>query len=105
PHRKCKMFGILEKLGKLKNSNNALNGGINKGGYERLSTSNDAQFYAFKREKEEQTVYFIGNLSNTYQKIALDLKGDFVDPIREKLVNLHDGLAASPWEYWILIPQ
>lgn len=104
-HKKGKMFPVFQKLGKLKNESRALHGGIHKGSYKRISTSNDAHFFAFKREKEGEEVYFIANLSNTYQKIGVELQGAFRNYMKQKPINLSDGLEASPWQYWILIPE
>jgi glycosidase len=102
---KGKMFPVFEKLGKLKNENAALNGGVNKASYERLSTSDDEHILAFKREKEGEKVYYIANLSNTYKKISLSLEGEFKNYMEDETVTLKqdEEIWASPWQYWILV--
>jgi glycosidase len=102
---KVKMFGVFEKLGKLKNENPALNGGANKASYERISTSDDERILAFKREKEGKKIYYIANLSNTYKKISLSLEGEFKDYMRDEtfVLNEDEEMEVAPWQYWILI--
>lgn len=104
PHKKGEMFPVYEKLGRLKNENIALNGGVAKASYERISTSDDENVLAFKREKEGEKVVFIANLSNTYKKIKLSIKGDFQNYMEGTTLALkeEETLAAAPWQYWIL---
>lgn len=106
-HTKGKMFPIYEKLGKLKNENPALNGGVKKATYKRIHTSNDTQILAFEREKEGKKVYFIANLSKLPQKVKVPLKGSFQDYM--KSINIHvssdQEMNLQPWEYSILIPH
>jgi glycosidase len=102
---KGKMFRVFEKLGKLKNENAALNGGINKASYERLSTSDDERILAFKREKEGKKVFYIANFSNTYKKISLHLEGEFKDYMKDEafVLNENEEMEIAPWQYWILV--
>lgn len=100
-----KMFRVFEKLGKLKNKNAALNGGVNKASYERISTSDDEHILAFKREKEDERVYYFANLSNTYKKISLTLEGEFENYMQDEtfVLNRDEEIEAAPWQYWILV--
>src|SRR5699024_6786225 len=104
--RRGKMFGVYEKLGKLKNENPALHGGINKASCERISTSDDHRVFAIKREKDGQAVYFIANLANAYNQINLPIQGTFTNYMTGQKIDLKPGkkIEFAPWEYLILIP-
>jgi glycosidase len=102
-HNKGKMFSVYEKLGKLKIENSALNGGINKASYKRLSTTSD-NILAFEREKDNQTVIFVANLTKDTTTFSMDVKGNFTDYMNGKSRNLTSSeITLQPWEYWILI--
>lgn len=103
--RRRKMFSVYEKLGKLKNENPALHGGVNKASYERVHTSDDTNLYAFKREKDGKQVYFIANLLNSYRSVQLPIEGDFTDYMHDKEISLTAGekIDFAPWEYLILM--
>lgn len=103
-HTKGRMFAIYEKLGKLKNENSALNGGVNKAPYNRISTSDNNSILAFEREKDGQKVIFIGNLSKEPVTFSIDLKGKIKEYMKGKTIVLSDKeYTFQPWEYWILI--
>jgi len=103
-HTKGRMFDIYKKLGKLKNASLALDGGVNKASYNRLSTSSDTKILAFEREKDGQKVIFIGNLSKEPVTFSIDLKGEFETYIAEGTTILsEEQLTFRPWEYWILV--
>ncbi len=104
-HSKGKMFPVYEKLGKLKNENPALNGGVEKASYERITTSDDKDILAFKREKDGKKVYFIANLSKTQKKFTLPLVGEFQNYMKDEKRHLADNQEweFQPWEYWILV--
>ena len=102
PTSKGKMWEALEKLGKLKNKNQALNGGKNAASYKRIDTDNK-NILIFERNKNGSTVTFIGNLSNKKQRFNNTLKGDFFDFISEKKkVFNEEVLSLNSWEYLIL---
>lgn len=103
--RRRKMFKIYEKLGKLKNENLALNGKVEKASYERIHTSDDERFLAFRRENEGQEVIFIGNLSNSFKSIPVPVEGEFENYMMGKSVEVKKGeeIEFEPWEYWILV--
>lgn len=104
-HNKGKMFPIYEKLGKLKNENPALNGGSKSASYERISTSDDVNILAFKREKNGKKVYFIGNFSESEKKFKFPLEGDFENYMQGGKISSEKDQEVSfkPWEYWILV--
>ena len=102
PKTKAKMWPLLEKLGKLKNTNPALNGGKNPASYKNLETTND-KVLAFQRSKNNITVTFVGNFSNKEQSFSAPLKGSFTDYMTNDPIEMNDNvLVLKPWEYRIL---
>ena len=103
PKLKGVTWDLLEKLGTLKNNNTALNGGKNAANYSILQTNNE-NVLAFNRNKNEESIYFIGNLSNETQNFSLALEGSFVDILKdEKIVLDTKIIELKPWEYYLLI--
>lgn len=102
-HTPGKMFSVYQKLGKLKNEHPALNGGVNKASYQRLSTSSE-NILAFERKKDNQTLIFVANLSKEPTTFSIELRGDFVEYMSAKPRSLTSSeITFNPWEYWILI--
>lgn len=103
PKTKGKYYQLLEKLGELKNSNPALNGGKNAATYTRIQTNND-HILMFNRQKEGSSVTFIGNFSDKDQTLKNEIKGTPLDFIQSEPLKV-DGknLILKPWEYKILI--
>lgn len=102
-HTPGKMFSVYQKLGKLKNEHPALNGGVNKASYQRLSTSSE-NILAFERKKDNQTLIFVANLSKEPTTFSMELRGDFVEYMSAKPRSLTSSeITFNPWEYWILI--
>ena len=106
-HAKGKMFPLYEKLGKLKNSNAALNGGKKAASYTRIPTSNDGQVLAFAREKGSKKIIYIGNLSKDNLSFSAAVEGTFLDYMTGKKMTFKKGKKWSykPWEYQILVKQ
>ena len=106
-HTEGKMFPVFEKLGALKNSNIALNGGKNAASYKRIKTSNDDAILAFEREKDGEKVVFIANLSNKTVQSTVNLKGDFKDYMSGYKIQFRTDapLGLKAWQYIILIKQ
>lgn len=103
PKTKQTMWTLLEKLGKLKNSNPALNGGKNPADYKELTTDNN-KVLVFERSKKDETLLFIGNFSDEAQSVHLSVKGHFKNYMDETKIDLSDlKLDLKPWEYRILI--
>ena len=67
----------MEKLGKLKNNDPALNGGKHAASYTRLKTSDEKKVLAFKREKDGSQVYYIANFTDKPVSFKVDLDGEF----------------------------
>jgi 1,4-alpha-glucan branching enzyme len=103
PKTKGNYFQLLKKLGELKDSNPALNGGKDAASYERVQTNND-HILMFKRQKDGSAITFIGNFSGQEQTLENKLQGTPLDFIADKPLQL-DGksIILKPWEYKILI--
>mgnify|MGYP006077140995 FL=1 len=103
PKTKGATWNLLEKLGALKKNNKALNGGKNAANYSILHTNNE-NVLAFNRNKNETSIYFIGNLSNETQNFSLALEGSFVDILKDEKIILDTKIIElKPWEYYLLI--
>ena len=103
PKTKGEYFQLLKKLGELKNSNPALNGGKNKASYERIQTNND-HVLMFKRQKDGKSVTFVGNFSDEEQTLENLIQGTPIDYIKGSPLELvGKNLILKPWDYKILI--
>lgn len=103
PKAKGKYFDLLKKLGELKNTNPALNGGKNAADYKRLESETD--ILMFERSKGDETILFVGNFSNEGNKIAIP-KGVYLDYITNNKATLSgDAFDIKPWAFHILIKQ
>ncbi|SFZ93240.1 Alpha amylase, catalytic domain [Flaviramulus basaltis] len=101
PKTRGEYFEVLKKLGELKNSNSALNGGKKAAAYKRLNS--EENILMFERTKGDQTIFFIGNFSNELDKISPP-KGKFLDYMTNTPIELKgDTLELNPWDYKILI--
>ena len=78
PKTKGPYFEVLKKLGALKNTNPALNGGKQAASYQRIQTDND-DVLMFNRSKAGNTVTFIGNFSDKEQSVTIDLPENTAD--------------------------
>mgnify|MGYP001174518479 FL=1 len=102
PHTKKIMWPLLEKLGQLKNSNPALNGGKNAATYKKIEQEN-SKVLAFKREKEGEKVTFLGNFSPNQEQVtnpsigALDYASGGVE--------FKEVLSLEPWSFRILVEK
>jgi 1,4-alpha-glucan branching enzyme len=103
---KGKVWPLLEKLGKLKNTNIALNGGKSAASYQKINSSNNDSILIFKREKEGKKLFYMANLSNKKVSFTTNLSGEFLDYISQRKIHLIKGqkLIFKPWEYKILVP-
>jgi len=100
---KGKMWPLLEKLGKLKNSNSALHGGKNAAIYSRVNTDNE-NVLIFKRSKNGSTIIFVANLTDEEQTVTNELKEKFLDYMSNTKVEfIDDTITLKPWEYRILL--
>ena len=105
PKTKGETWGLLKKLGALKNNNNAFHGGKKAATYQRIETNKD-HILAFKRSKGEKEVYFIGNLSKHAHTFSLNLEGVFSNLLTEKEIDIASkNWELAPWEYYLLSPH
>lgn len=102
PKTKGKTFDLLTKLGALKNNIKALNGGENAANYKGLQ-SNNKNVLVFKRSKDQDEIYFIGNLSNQSQNFTNQLEGTYFDHIQEKSIDFNQkSMQLEPWTYYLV---
>lgn len=102
PHIKGNMWKLLEKLGKLKVENKALNGGKNSANYNNLSKYKNA--IAFSRTKDDSEIIFVANVTGEDIKISLPVSGSYIDYISGNSVQLMEGnITLQPWAYKILV--
>jgi len=102
PKTKQSMWPLLEKLGHLKNTNPALNGGKEPASYKNLETTND-KVLAFQRSKNNVSLTFIGNFSNQEQSVKAPINGKFTDYMTNEAIEMNDNdVVLKPWEYRIL---
>ena len=102
PHTKKTMWPLLEKLGQLKNSSPALNGGKSAAAYKKID-QNNSKVLVFKREKDGQTVTFLGNFSSTNEQLKNPSVGavDYATGETEFSKNI----TLDPWEFRILVEK
>ena len=101
PKIKGDSWKLLQKLGELKSLNSALNGGKNSAAYKRLDSNEN--ILVFERSKNQDTILFIGNLSNESNKVSLP-EGIYLDYLANKKIGLkRDAYDLGPWEYKILV--
>ena len=100
PSTKGVMWPLLEKLGQLKNTNPALNGGKNSATYMDIETTNP-KVLAFSREKNKHKVVFVGNFSDKNQS----LKNPYIGAFNyDSKINVDDKtLLLEPWGFRILL--
>lgn len=103
PKEKGEYFTLLKKLGELKNTNVALNGGKDAADYKRIDSEKD--ILIFERSKGDETILFVGNFSSEGNKIAIP-KGVYLDYITNNEAKLSgDAFDIKPWAFHILIKQ
>lgn len=104
PKVKGKHWELRAKLGTLKNSNTALNGGKNPASFKKIASNHDDQIFAFEREKEGKKVIYIANLSNQPVETKLDINGNFIDYMSGYKLNFRSDspIGLKAWQYLIL---
>ncbi|RSK41911.1 alpha-amylase family glycosyl hydrolase [Mangrovimonas spongiae] len=103
PKTKGEYFELLIKLGELKNTNKALNGGKAAASYERLNAENE-NVLVFKREKSGDKIIFVGNFTAEPQTVTPEASGDFTDYLSNQAIKLEGNeITLQPWEYKILV--
>lgn len=103
PHTKSNTWKMLEKLGRLKNTSSALNGGKDAASFEKIETSNE-NILAFKRSKNGSVVIYLANMSNEEQSFKNVINGEYLNYMNNIKENFQDKtLLLQPWEYKVLI--
>ena len=102
PKTKGKTFTFLTKLGALKNTNSALNGGKEKAIFEVLKSAKDV--FVLKRAKGDKTLLYLANFSDATSQVKVTEKGIFRDLFSEEKINLNgEALQVAPLTFKIII--
>jgi cyclomaltodextrinase / maltogenic alpha-amylase / neopullulanase len=103
-----KMFSLYRKLIALKKENKALWNGDFGGDLFRINSNKDEQIFAFTREKEDNKIFVILNLS--YELCNIVLNGNaYVDKYKNFFTNEIvifkelQSLKLEPWEYKVFV--
>jgi len=102
------LSGFYKDLTNLKKDNPALWSGISGGEMKRLKTSDDASIYAFSRQKDDNVVIVMANLSNVPVGFTIKVKANNFD-LKEWLtgtdfeISKNNKMLLAPWEYKVLI--
>ena len=80
------------------------NPALYEGSFSKIESTNDDKIYAFLRQKKENSVLVILNLSDQAQSLALksqEITGEYVELFTEEAKSLSgmDDLNLAPWEY------
>lgn len=103
PKTKGEEWELLMKLAELKLENVALNGGKQAADYKTVEFDNP-NVLVFKRNKNGQTVTFVGNISAEEQSFTNVLPGKFKDFLVDKKIEFkEDSITLKPWEFKILV--
>ncbi|GGG40152.1 alpha-amlyase [Bizionia arctica] len=103
PKTKGVAWDDLKKLGALKNTNPALNGGKQKATALQLETDN-VNVLKYTRTKDGNSVTLLGNFSNEPQTFTIEEEGEFLDYMAdEKIVLNNQSMTLQPWEYKIFV--
>ncbi|MCK4664084.1 MAG: alpha-glucosidase C-terminal domain-containing protein [Bacteroidales bacterium] len=100
------MFDFYKTLLKLKKENKALWNGEKGGNLTRIYTNNDKSVFAFVREKDEDKIFVILNLSNKKTKIIFkenNHTGTYKNIFSEEKFTFkkETELELEPWEYLV----
>lgn len=103
PKTKGAYWDLLVKLGKLKNSNAALNGGKEKATVAVLDTDND-KVLLMLRNKNNNQARLVANISSTEQQVTMP-EGESLDYITNEKIEFkpNEKLTLKPWEFKILV--
>ena len=104
PKNKANTWKLLETLGQLKQTNDALNGGKNSASFKIVKTTN-VNILKVEREKNGKQILFIANMSDEVQTENNAVVGNYMDYISNKTMEFkaNEPITLQPWEYKILI--
>ncbi|WP_370213951.1 alpha-amylase family glycosyl hydrolase [Mesoflavibacter profundi] len=104
PKTKGDYFTLLQRLGELKNTNSALNGGKDAAAYNAIDAVSNV--IAFSRTKANDEVVFIANISDENIKTNIPQKGSYLDYIANQPTQLKgDAIELAPNTYKIYVKQ
>ena len=104
PKTKGDYFTLLQRLGELKNTNSALNGGKDAAAYNAIDAGSNV--IAFSRTKGDDEVVFIANISDENIKTNVPQKGSYLDYIANQPTELKgDAIELAPNTYKIYVKQ
>ena len=104
PKTKGDYFTLLQRLGALKNTNPALNGGKDAAAYNAIDAGSNV--IAFSRTKGDDEVVFIANISDENIKTNVPQKGSYLDYIANQPTKLKgDAIELAPNAYKIYVKQ
>lgn len=104
PKTKGDYFTLLQRLGELKNTNPALNGGKDAAAYNAIDAGSNV--IAFSRTKGDDEVVFIANISDENIKTNVPQKGSYLDYIANQPTKLKgDAIELAPNAYKIYVKQ
>lgn len=102
PKEKGSMWNLLEKLGKLKQTNPALHGGRNGAAYNSLKA--DGNVLVIERSNQNKHLIYIANLSDKPIETTISKKGTYKDYFSNTDIELGEQkISLEAWEYKILI--
>ncbi len=101
PKEKGAYFDLLKKLGELKNTNVALNGGKDAADYKSIPYSDS--ILMFERSKGEETIVFVGNFTDNDSRVVIP-KGKYKNYLTGEVETITpETQPIDAWEYKILI--
>ena len=104
PKTKGDYFTLLQRLGELKNTNSALNGGKDAAAYKAIDAG--PSVIAFSRTKGDDEVIFVANISDESIKTNVPQKGSYLDYIANQPTELKgDAIELAPNAYKIYVKQ
>ncbi|MBM3435813.1 MAG: alpha-amylase [Bacteroidetes bacterium] len=100
--------GFYKNLNQLKKSNPALWNGTAGGSFDRIITAHKKEVLAFLRQKEENKIFVISNLSNDSLSVKVKLKegnDEFKEFFTGDLQSFSDStrIQLNPWQYCIYV--
>lgn len=104
----CSMTGFYRNLIKLKHANKAIWNGEEGGPMAKIKTDNDSSIFAFYREKADNRVVVLLNLTNrnvALKSLPETINGDYTDYFGDskQTIPLQDSLRFEPWGYKIFV--
>ncbi len=105
--KKGKLFSLYSQLYKFKSENVALWNGLNGGKIKFIKTDNPKNVLVFSREKGDNKIISIFNLSEKETHVKIDNKnicGNYIEIFTDKQVKLFNlfELKLKPWQYLVM---